>query len=509
MPRRQATKFAAILVLYTICGCAAHEVQPEYAEVEHNLESAIHRPPQSIPPHDPAAVALDPAPVPAELEGKRPVDDYIRRAIHENRNVQAAWANVQAMRERIPQAVALEDPMFQNVIWPVPSISPQYSIMGYMPYDTMITQSFPWFGTLRLRGQVADQDAKVAIAELAAAELETVAEVKRAYYDLHYAEKSLAILNRNRDLAEQFVEISKERVRTGGNAQDVYRAQIGLEELQNEITQADQSLKSARAALAEQLHISPEAELGTIDEARVTQTPKHVDELYRLAAAARPELQGRLSAIARDRQEVELAKKRYYPNFTLGLTAWAMERNNAASTTLRSNPNDNFGMVFNLNLPIYRNKLDAGLREAQFKAVADSRKYDADRDKTYREIKELFVQIKAQREILAMFEQNIYPKSKQALDLASTDYEVAKLDFLSLITAWRGVLQVELQIARFEAEIGKAVASLERVVGCEVNEHPNNPDAVVPPAEGAGPFAKEAKNTAEKPSSISSQPGDK
>ena len=60
--------------------------------------------------------------------------------------------------------------------------------------------------------------------------------------------------------------------------------------------------------------------------------PAQVERLYRLAAAARPELQGRLAAVARDEREVELARKRYYPNVQLGLAYMLMTREDAMST---------------------------------------------------------------------------------------------------------------------------------------------------------------------------------
>src|SRR5206468_5890167 len=108
----------------------------------------------------------------------------------ENRVVQAARFNVLALRERIPQVTALDDPVASNTIYPIPSVAPQYSLMGYNPYNLMLAQQFPWFGTLRLRGEAAELDVRVALAEFAAAQLDAVAGVKRAYYDLSYNERA-------------------------------------------------------------------------------------------------------------------------------------------------------------------------------------------------------------------------------------------------------------------------------------------------------------------------------
>jgi cobalt-zinc-cadmium efflux system outer membrane protein len=481
-------------------GCAGPAPRPEYAEVVHNLHSAAHRPPSSIAPDDPLAVALDPAPAPPELTGPQPVDAYIRRGLAENRTVQAAHYNVLAMHSRIPQVTALDDPVVSNTIYPIPSVAPQYSLMGYNPYNLMIAQQFPWFGTLGLRGQAAEQDVKVALAELAAAQLDVVSNVKRAYYDLYFNERAEKILEENRKLASDFIEIAKVRVQTGGSQQDFLRAEVVVADLDRELIRIRQGLAEARADLAQQLHVSPESDLRTLPEMPIAGVPTEVDRLYRLAVAARPELQGRLAAIARDERAVELARKRYYPNVTVGLSYMDMEKTNA-TTPKTASGFPNVGLFVGFNLPVYRKKLAAGVCEAQARAVADARLYDAERDSTYREIKDLFTQAKAQRDIVGLFRNSIEPKSLLALEAATSDYRTGNVDYVTLITAWREVLQIQLQIAQVEAEIGKAMASLERAVGGQLNEHPPTaastatipspnpaPNATPPPPSAPGPF---------------------
>ena len=130
------------------------------------------------------AAALDPAPARRAhrtAAGRR----LCPPALAENRAVQSARFNVLAMKSRIPQVTALDDPVFQSSIWPFPKNPPQYTT-GYTPYEQTITQEFPWFGTLALRGQAAEQEVRIALFELAPRQLETIAQVKRAYYDLSY-----------------------------------------------------------------------------------------------------------------------------------------------------------------------------------------------------------------------------------------------------------------------------------------------------------------------------------
>ncbi len=473
--------YVLLFLVFAVVGCVQTPMRPDYAEVEANVHHAAHRPPESLGLDAPEAALLDPAPTPPELLGPQPVDAYIHQALHQNRMVQAARANVVAMQARIPQVTALDDPVVSNTIYPIPSVAPQYVLMGYNPYNLMIAQQFPWCGTLRLRGDAAAQDVKVAIAELCAAELDAVATVKRAYYDLYFNERAEEILTENRRLALDFVELAKVRVKTGGSQQDYLRAEVVINDLDRELIRIRQGRTEARADLAQQLHINPESELRTLPGVPVATVPDQVDRLYRLAVAARPELRGRLAAIARDERAVELARKRYYPNITLGLSYMDMEKTNA-QTPNTAGGFPNVGLFVGFNLPVYQSKLAAGVAEAQARAVADAKLYDAERDSTYREVKDLITQAKAQRDIIELFRASILPKSEQALSAAASDYRLGNVDYVTLITAWREVLQIQLQVAQVETELAKALASLERTVGSQLNEHPPVPP---PPANPA------------------------
>ncbi len=192
------------------------------------------------------AIAAESSSTPRELDGPQPVDVFIRRALAENRTVQAAFHNVQSLRARIPQVTALDDPVASNVVFPIPSVAPQYFLMGYNPYNLTLAQQFPWFGTLRLRGQAAERDVQIALAELAAAQLDTVAAVKRSYYNLFATVKIDEILTENRKLLEQFRDVARQRLATGSSQQDVLRSDILISELDREVANNRQGIAASR-----------------------------------------------------------------------------------------------------------------------------------------------------------------------------------------------------------------------------------------------------------------------
>jgi outer membrane protein TolC len=482
-------------IAFAVAGCAYTARQPDSAAVDDKVRPAAFHLPVTPPLVQPMAVAMDP-PRP-EIVGPQPLDVFISRALAENRTVQAAYHNVQSLKQRIPQVMALDDPFVSNTIFPIPSVAPQYSLMGYNPYNMTLAQQFPWCGTLRLRGEVASGDVQIALAELAAAQLDTVAAVKRAYYSLYASERSEEILTENRKVLEDFRTIARERLASGGAQQDVLRSEVLISELDRELANNRQGIVMARAALARQLHVKPDAEFRTLPVLSRAAVPAEIERLYQLAIAVRPELQGRLAAVARDEKAVELARKRFYPNVTLGLTYMDMEKTNA-TTPKTASGFPNVGLFVGFNLPVYHSKYRAGVCEAQERAIADAKLYEAQRDETYSEIQDLMTQAKVQQNVLTLLRDSILPRTKEAMSLARSDYAKGNVDYATVQSALREVLQVQLQIAQIESELAKALSALERAVGTEINQHPpasvpatnatSMPATPPPPPATSGPF---------------------
>lgn len=493
---RQWSPALATALISGAFGCTRLDHRPEPSKVDGNVGTAGYHPQITPRPTEPMATA-EMIPIPLELSGPQPVDAYIRRALAENRTVQAAFHNVESLKHRIPQVTALDDPVASNTIFPIPSVAPQYSLMGYNPYNLTLAQQFPWSGTLRVRGQVAARDVDVALAEMAAAQLDAIAAVKRAYFDLYANQKTEAILGENRKILETFRERAGQRLGEGGTQQDLLRAGVLISELDRELANTQAGIATSRAALARQLHVSPEADLRALPDVPPADVPAQIERLYQLAIAARPELRGRLSAIARDEQAVELARKRAHPNITLGLTYMDMEKTNAVTPKTASGF-PNVGLFVGFNLPVNRAKYRASVGEAQERTLADAKLYEAQRDETYSEIHDFMVQARVQQNVLNLLRDSILPRAEQALELAGKDFGAGNVDLPTVLSAQRETLQVQVQVAQIEGELGKALASLERAVGCQINDHPPaaaradatipTPTPLPPPPSTAGPF---------------------
>ncbi|MGH7127299.1 MAG: TolC family protein, partial [Planctomycetaceae bacterium] len=389
---------------------------------------------QLVSGHVPATLPIEP-----ELDGPHPVEFYVQLALERNPEIRAAQREVAAEAERIPQVTALDDPMLEDRFWPIPDHSPQ-TASGRMPNSLMLSQKFPWFDKLRVRGEVAAQETQIALTELAETELRVIEQVHLAYYDIYYYQRAIEITQENEQLLRDLVDLAQIRIRTQMDAgqQDVLRAQLELDKLRQRIIVLRRQLRVAQADLAALLHASPELLPLAMEEIHVPSAPETIDQLYAAAVRCRPELQERLHAIVRDQRQRELACLEYYPDVTLGFGWDYMTTDQAISPVADSK--DNYGFMVGINLPIWQDKLRAGVREAEHRVVASARRYDATRDETFRQIRRLIAEADAYEQQIALFRENILPRAEQTLEVSITDYRGGRVDFLQVIDNYSGVL---------------------------------------------------------------------
>lgn len=423
------------------------------------------------------------SPVFNHLEGPHSVDEYVQFALNQNPDVQAARKRIEAQAFQVPVAASLQDPTLGMTVYP----KSVQTAAGEQDFALMASQKLPWFGKLGTSANIAESETNVARAQLAAVELEIVSKVKRAYYELYYIQKVIAVTESDRVLLAEIRDVANARYIAGQTSQqDVLRAELEISNVENELIRLRQQLLSGQARLARILHISPQTKVRAVDQVHAEQVPHNLDALQRLAVEARPELHAQLASLERDRQAVELARLNYLPDVTLGAT-WIDVSSSGLSPV--ANGQDSFLITAGVNLPIYRKRLDSSVRSAEAKAVSTARVYDSLRDETQERVVDLFAQAQSQRDLLILFDEDILPKARQTLEVSSRAYNTGDVDFLQLIDNWRQLLRYEVNYRRLEASLRQTLADLEQVVG-----------------GFAGPFIEQVPRPVEEASSSATQP---
>lgn len=463
----------AVLVIASVAGCAsAPPSDPHYVATEQNIHQVVA--------HEVSHVR-ELIQTNTEIEGEHPLGYYVQIALGQNPEILAAQRAINASSAVIPQVVSLDDPMLVDTLQPFDNYSVQ-TAAGRAPNTLSLSQKFPWFGKLDARGQVAEQEVQIAMTRLAQAELKVTEDVRLSYYEMQFSQRAIAITEEDAALLRDLLQIADARYRTGAaSQQDVLRAQVELDKLSDRLIALRRQLRQSQADLAKVLHVSPESNLLATSDVAIPSAPEQIEQLYQMAAECRPELHERLYAIQKSQRARDLAELNYYPDLTAGLGWQAITANNAISPV--SNGNDNVGFTLGVNLPIWRDKLDAGVREWEQRSLENARRYESTLDDTFRMIRRLMVQIDAIQQQLDLIKGSMIPKTEQALRVSTADYRVNKVDFQQLLDNWSDLLMFHLQVARLEASLAQTLASLERVVGCELATPTATPPVSLPVPE--------------------------
>lgn len=443
-----------LISLCVLVGCKTSEhaqvFDPEYAHLTHSVYQAWHA-------AEPAEDAI--STVSLLLEGPHPVEEYIRFALNQNPGIQAARKRMEASALQVPVAASLQDPMFGTTVFP----NSVQTAAGQQEVALSISQKLPWHGKLSARAELAESQADVSRAQLAAVELATIEKVKLAYYELYFIQQAISVTTAEQKLLGDIRIVANTRYKTGKTSQqDLLRADLEISSIDKDLIQLRQRLESGQARLARVLHISPETKLLAENHLPDEQVPHDLAWLKRQAVMARPELHTQLAMLERDRQAVDLKRFDYLPDVTLGAT-WIDVASAGISPV--ANGQDSFLITAGINLPIYRKRLDSSVRSAEAKAVSSAREYDSLRDGTLAEVTDLLAQARSQQEMLLLFREDILPKAHQTLEVSSGAYNVGEVDFLQLIDNWRQLLHYKVSYYRIEASIRQTLAKLERVVG--------------------------------------------
>lgn len=375
--------------------------------------------------------------------------------------LRAAAGLVESKRARVPQARALPDPQFSFGYMgdPAPFKTQAGDPSSYRQLGLM--QEFPYPGKRQLRGKIAEKDVDAERWNLEAARRRIRAEVALAYYELFGVDKSLEITQKNKELLEKLARIAEERYKVGkGLQQDVLRAQVEVSRVLQRLTVLGQRRRTLEAQLNSLLVRPLDARIAPLARVEKAVFAYSLEELLQKSVDSYPEIRRQEELIEQNQLAVNLARKNYYPDFSVG---WDYQN--------RPDFPQMYGLRFTVNLPVfYKSKQRQAVGEASANLAAVRHAREAIRTALFFQVKEQYLMAKASEELLNLYSKAIVPQSTLALESGLAAYQVGSLDFLSLISNFTSVLDYEISYYEELANYQKALARLEEITGIELTK---------------------------------------
>lgn len=377
----------------------------------------------------------------------------IEAAQQHNPEIQAARHRADAVAAIPDRVSAYDDPVFSYEAFNTPeSLHIDQSDNNIF----RVSQRVPFPGKRTLAGTVAHHDAEAMRQDVAGVELDVVAAVKRAYYDLWLVYQTLEVYGREKALVQRFSHIAEQRYATSEVSQsDVLRSQVELTRLINRVTTERLAIEGARAELNALLSQAPEEPLGVPETPPVPKLAETMEQWTARALKQRPEVAAQTAIIARDDSSVQLAHMNYLPDFEFTVGRF-----------INAGRSDGFGAISSVSIPLaYRSKYAAGVTEANAQLAAAQSDQRRLQDRIRREVTQAFLRARAAMLQRELFVTTHIPQAEQALRVTESAYQTGSVDFLALIDTARAIESVHLEHLQAEADFQKAYADLERAAG--------------------------------------------
>jgi outer membrane protein TolC len=180
-----------------------------------------------------------------------------------------------------------------------------------------------------------------------------------------------------------------------------------------------------------------------------------IDELEKIAFDSRPVLKIMENEIVKNEYLYKLAQKDYYPNLNISL-----------GYTQRDIGMDFISAMFSVNIPLFINKKQGKKVEETAYTIASVREgYIGMKNEIKYKIRELVHRIDEYNELFELLNQGIIPQASQSLRSAIAGYQVANVDFLTLLNNQMTLFDYEIEHYRILTDYEKSLADLEFILG--------------------------------------------
>lgn len=425
---------------------------------------------------------------PDAFVGNEELAAYLLEAEAAHPGLQARHETWQAALLRVPQVTSLADPMFgiEQMLRPKTDRT-----------TLKLSQRFPWFGTRRLRGEVAAAEAEAAYHAYREARNAVFLRVKRAYHDYAFLADSKRVLEEQVALFDAMTEVAAGRLAAGLSAQEeLLRIEIRRAQRKDRWKALLQERPAAAARLNEALGRPIHQQVPWPAPLAHPPDPPAAPFAEAWIRARNPALDAWSARIAGRERATELARRAGYPEFTVEIEYTFVdaprqgrperrERNfsppmNDADNGMAKSAGGNMGarpmrremdggdmgknelmagLMF--NLPIQRGRVRAGIAEAE------RLQSEAALDKTQAlrmlevEARNWIYELEDAKRRHALYVEQLLPKAELVQDGLAAAYGVAEagvslIDLLESVDTLR-----DLEIARIRALRDWRVAAAE------------------------------------------------
>lgn len=195
------------------------------------------------------------------------------------------------------------------------------------------------------------------------------------------------------------------------------------------------------------------------------------EELYRIGRDNSPEIQAALLRIERDEKRIHLARKDYWPDFTIGAGFTNVTGRSDPAGILNPPGQDGkniYSLSVGINLPVRRRKYDAAVAEATEDTLASREGYRDAVNVMEASIRAIAFRMETLDRQISLVGNTLLPQAEHSLRSTEAAYGTGEVGVLELLDGQRMLLDVRLGLERYASDYAKSIADLERAIGAPI-----------------------------------------
>ncbi len=331
--------------------------------------------------------------------------------------------------------------------------------------------------------------------------------MKKAYAEYAFLGEQITVTDAQAEILNYMEEVEQSRYALGLAAQhDLLRIQIEKDGLQDRHDRLQQMRPALSARLCESVGRVSDPELPWPQEMEDPPPLPAVAQVFGRIESANPELAVFDDVIEGRHTGVALARKKGYPEFTIGLEYLSVSRprqirpdrpfpsalhgarrlltgssmDTAAALTdlyavansdepmsYRSGGDDNISLSISMNLPIWRKRIKAGIAEAKHLEKAAEHSKEGLALALERTARMAVFGVEDARRRQDLYTESLVPKAQQTYESLQTSYALgtSNTNLLDLLVSVNTLLEFELEGLRAVRDLHVAAAELEMLMG--------------------------------------------
>lgn len=373
--------------------------------------------------------------------------EYLQEVKVSSPMIQASTLKALALKHRISPSKTLDDPFIAAGIDEIPFEGGQGKVWRYQ-----VSQSFPFPGKLKAKGNIAEDTALSAQADTETLIRQMQVLATHSFLKAVYNLKAIEINERIRKIIEETITSAKARYRTGdSNHHEWLLAKLELSILNIELVRLKRTQISLFALLNELRNLPPETVIKlNLDQEKLDHSvPTFVKEDIKNQPEIKSwEFQNRAAT-----SELKLVKLSYAPDFVI--QAMAMEPRIKDKEMMGPS---NWGVMVGITVPIFfwrkQSELVAAAEKDRLSSLAGQKSLE---NRLKSEIADARLQLQTSLDVVALYQNDVIPLTEMAVKNARSSYTAKTMALNQLLLALRSqrIQELELLGAKMDVLIAK------------------------------------------------------